>query len=84
MGGWSNRAGWWVRLGVGMEGEDRLTYVVEVEGFEEVGHVFAAPGGHFFTADVLVAVGCEPFFDEEVLGVVVGVFGEDVASTGPW
>lgn len=60
------------------------TYVVKVQGIDQVRHVGPAPWSHLVGLDVLVASSLEPLFYEQDLGVMVGALGEDSTAASPW
>lgn len=44
--------------------EMHCTYVLEVKGIHQVGHVVATPLGHLVTVDALIPLGCGPLLYE--------------------
>lgn len=59
------------------------TYVVKIKGVGKVGHVSPAPRDHLVSLDIRVPASCEPLFNEQNLGVVVGTLCEDTVAAGP-
>lgn len=60
------------------------SYLLKVEGVQQVGHVLATPLSDLLAYDALIPLGCGPLLDKHDVRGVVAVFGEYVATTGPW
>jgi hypothetical protein len=57
--------------------------VREVEGVHEVAHVLSAPWIHRLQLIVLIALGLQPFLDEQNLRSMVTSFSEHASTAGP-
>lgn len=58
--------------------------MLEIQGINEVGHVFPAPWYHLVGLDIFVSPGCEPLLDKQNLGIMVCSLSEDPVATSPW
>jgi len=46
--------------------------------------MLASPRRHFLASNIFITESLKPFFYKHVLAIVIGVFCENVTSTGPW
>lgn len=60
-----------------------VTYVVQIQGIDQVGHVGTSPRNHLVSLDALVPTSCEPLLNEEDLRVVIGPLSKDAVAPSP-
>ena len=60
------------------------SYIVKVEGVNEIGHVSSAPRYHLICLNILVAPSCEPLFNKKNLRVMVCSLRKNAISASPW